>query len=268
MGAPGGCRVLNVAHRGASSVAPPNTLAAVLKAHELGADGIEFDVRLSADGLPVVAHDATVTLPSGRAARVADLTLEVLKGIDVGGRFGPAYRGERIPTLEELLRCASGSLLMDIELKTAEALDAGLVRATVAEVERVGTSGDVLISSFNPLALLQARRAAPHIPVALLGTRRFLRPPLLALLAALMQADALHPEHSTVGPRSVAQGRRRGLRVHTWTVDDRDEMERLIDLGVNGIITNVPGLLGQVLQARRRRKTADGGRPRTWLNTV
>ena len=260
MGSLDGGRVLNIAHRGASSAAPPNTLSAVRKAYELGADGIEFDVRLSRDGVPVVIHDATIALPAGERVRVADLTLEGLKAIDVGSKFGPAHQGEQIPTLEELLTHARGRLLLNLELKSTAILDTRLARAAAAEVQRVGLGSEMLVSSFNPFALLQTKRVAPHIPLGLLGSRAFPRPPLLSLLGLLLTVKAVHPEHTTVDPLCVTRARRRGMRVHTWTVDDPAEMRRLIDLGVNGIITNVPDVLGELLQTTQERRGASAQR--------
>jgi glycerophosphoryl diester phosphodiesterase len=274
MAASGDRRVLNVAHRGASSVAPPNTLSAVRRAYELGADGVEFDVRLSRDRVPVVIHDATVPLARGGKARVADLTLRELKEIDVGSQFASAFRGERIPTLQELLTSARGHLLLNVELKTAGLLDTALVRATVTEIRHLRMEGSVLISSFNPLAVLQAKGAAPEIPAGLLGARRLGRLSVLVMLARLARIEAVHPEHTSVDSSSSARARKHGLRLHTWTVDDSEEMRRLIDLGVDGIITNFPQVLQGILHApspksRTSSKGAIDGRAgpvRSWLN--
>ena len=100
-------RVLNIAHRGASRVAPANTLAAFEKAAELGADGIELDVHLSADGVPVVIHDFTVDATTDGSGRVGDLTLTRLKELDAGSSFSLDFAGERIPTLAEVLDSVS-----------------------------------------------------------------------------------------------------------------------------------------------------------------
>ena len=141
--------VLNIAHRGASAVAPPNTLAAFSKAAELGADGIEFDVHLSADGVPVVIHDFTVDATTDGHGRVAGLTVAQLKQLDAGSAFDPAFAGERIPTLEEVLRFVGGALLLNVELKSTDLRDTGLEQAGIAQVEQHGLSHRVLRSSFN-----------------------------------------------------------------------------------------------------------------------
>jgi glycerophosphoryl diester phosphodiesterase len=241
-------RTLNIAHRGASAAAPPNTLAAFEKAIDLGADGIEFDVHLSADGVPVVIHDATVDATTDGSGQVAEMTLAQLKQLDAGSRFAPAFAGERIPTLEEVLETMGSRLLLNVELKSTSLWDSGLERAIVAQVKRHGLDERVLFSSFNPFSLWRIKRSAPHIPIGLLYVPSLPLPLYQVLLAALVPHEACHPEHATVDARYVAWARRRGYRVNVWTVDEPDEMRRLIGLGVDGIITNVPDVLSQVLE--------------------
>ena len=241
-------RLVNIAHQGASTAAPPNTLAAFEKAVELGADGIEFDVHLSADGVPVVIHDFTVDGTTDGSGRVTDMTLAQLKQLDAGSHFDPAFAGERIPTLEEVLEAVGSRLLLDIELKCFSLRNAGLERAVIAQVERHSLSDRVLLSSFNPFSLRRAKRIAPHIPVGLLYSPRLPLPLRRAWLAPVVPHEARHPEHTMVDAHYMAWARRRGYRVNTWTVNDPDEMRRLIDLGVDGIITDVPDVLHNVLE--------------------
>ncbi len=241
-------QTLNIAHRGASAAAPPNTLAAFEKAAELGADGIEFDVHLSADGVPVVIHDATVDATTDGSGRVPEMTLAQLKQLDAGSYFDPAFAGERIPTLEEVLETMGNRLLLNVELKSTSLYDDGLERAIVAQIKRRKLDERVLFSSFNPFSLRRVKRIAPHIPVGLLYVPSLPLPLYQILLAALVPHEACHPGYTTVGARYVAWARRRGYRVNVWTVDDPDEMRRLIGLGVDGIITNVPNVLRHVLE--------------------
>jgi glycerophosphoryl diester phosphodiesterase len=238
---------LNIAHRGASAAAPANTLAAFQKAIELGADGVEFDVHLSADGVPVIIHDFTVDATTDGSGRVIDLTLAQLKQLDAGSTFDPSFAGERIPTLEEVLEALGSRLLLNIELKTTSPHDNGLEQAVIAQVERHSLSDDVLLSSFNPFSLRRAKQIAPHIPVGLLYGPELPLPLRRAWLAFLVPHEARHPKHTMVDASYMAWARRRGYRVNTWTVDDPDEMRRLINLGVDGIVTNVPDVLRSVL---------------------
>ena len=238
---------LNFAHRGASAAAPPNTLVAFEKAIELGADGIEFDVHLSADGVPVVIHDFTVDSTTDGSGRVAEMTLAQLKHLDAGSHFDRAFAGERIPTLGEVLEAVGSRLLLNIELKSTSLRDNGLEQAVIAQVEQHSLGDSVLFSSFNPLSLRRAKRLASHIPVGLLYAPDLPLPLRRAWLAPLVPHEARHPKHTMVNAHYMAWARQRGYRVNTWTVDDPDEMRRLIDLGVDGIITNVPDILCDVL---------------------
>src|SRR3989449_9458057 len=137
-------RCLVIAHRGASAAAPENTLAAFRLAADLGADGIELDVRGTADGQLVVLHDASVNRTTDGAGRVAALTLDQLRRVDAGKKFGPSFRGERIPLLSQVFEVVAGRLLVDVEIKAAgvEAGPLGLIR-------RIGMGGAGLLSSLR-----------------------------------------------------------------------------------------------------------------------
>jgi len=244
-------RPLNIAHRGASAAAPPNTLAAFRRAAELGADGIELDAHLSADGAVVVIHDFTVDSTTDGSGRVAGMTLAALKELDAGARFDPAFAGERIPTLEEVFAAVGRQLLINVELKTMSFQDSGLERRVVELVERHGLAEWVLLSSFPPAAIRRARRLAPHLPIGFLYETAPLSR-LARLLAALMPGlhpDAIHPHWTMVRPSVVHRAHRRGRRVVTWTVDEPDTMRRLTGWGVDAIITNYPDRLRAVLGA-------------------
>jgi glycerophosphoryl diester phosphodiesterase len=243
--------VLNIAHRGASAAAPPNTLAAFEKAIELGADGIEFDVQLSNDGIPVIIHDFAVDATTDGSGQVADLTLAQLRQLDAGSTFDPAFAGEHIPTLEEVLQCVGGRLLLNIELKTTSWRDNGLEQAVVAQVKQHSLGSRVLLSSFNPFSLRRAKKIAPHIPAGLLTAPNLPLPLRRAWLAFLAPHEARHPQYKMVDEHYVAWAQRRGYRVNVWTVNEPDEMRRLIGLGVDGIITDVPAVLCRVLESRQ-----------------
>ncbi|HIE39436.1 MAG TPA: glycerophosphodiester phosphodiesterase [Anaerolineae bacterium] len=242
-------RTLNIAHQGASDVAPPNTLAAFHRAAELGADGVELDVHLSADGVPVVIHDFTVDRTTNGTGRVADFPLAALKKLDAGSRFDPAFAGERIPTLEEVFEAVGRRLLINVELKAVPRENRGLEEAVVTLVERHGLRDRVLISSFDPFALRRVRRLAPHLPLGFL----YETAPLSRLARALaglmrgLQPEAIHPHWAQVRPPTVRRAHGRGRRVVAWTVDEPEVMRRLSEWGVDGIITNRPDRLREVL---------------------
>ena len=238
-------RTLNIAHRGASAVAPENTLTAFEKARELGADGIELDVRLSSDWVPVVIHNATVDATTDGSGRVAEMTIAQLKRLDAGSWFDPYFAGERIPSLEETLDAVGETLLLNIELKGEGVLGGGLARAVVDLIVQHGLGDRVILSSFNPLPLRRVQRATRRIPTALLYMSA--RLPRVGEWVTPRRHAALHPHRSILSEDHLRWIRRQDYRVHTWTVDDPDEMLRLIERGVNGIITNVPDVLHGVL---------------------
>lgn len=242
-------RPLNLAHRGASHEAPANTLAAFLLAQELGADGVELDVQLTRDGELVVIHDLAVDATTDGHGPVREKTLAELKALDAGSWFDPDFAGQRIPTLQEVVDAVGRRLLINIELKTENRRDDGLALAVVRLVEENHLADRVVISSFNPLALWRVRRLNPWIPVGMLyceGLPFFLTRPWLR---HLVRPDAMHPEWKMVDADYVRWARKRGYRVHTWTVDDPGRMWQLVEAGVDIIITNRPDLLRQVLQA-------------------
>lgn len=221
-----------IAHRGASGRFPENTLLAFQEALAAGADAIELDVQLSGDGVPVVIHDPTVDRTTGGHGAVRGMGLEALRRLDAGG-------GERIPTLAEVLEsCASVPAIVEIKHPTAS-------RAVLDLVLRMGCTDRVLVGSFDYSPLRIFRRA--HIATSAsrwesalfwaASRGRWIKPPGGYLTFTV-------PEYSgnirVVDRRFVELSARVGKPVHVWTVDDPEAARRFWDLGVSGIITNVP----------------------------
>lgn len=229
-------RPLIIGHRGASADAPENTLAAFALALEQNADGIEFDVQLSRDGVPVIMHDDTVDRTTNGAGRVSDLTLAELRQLTIAG-------DQSIPTLDELFEMFGRRTLYNIELKGLKINDGGLSAAVANAIENHQVAECALISSFSPFFVRAARRHLPRsVPVAHLRER-----PSTRIFHRFVHAEADHPLHTLVNEELMEWARRRGVRVNAWTVDDPIEAQRLIRLGVHGIITNRPGALRQEL---------------------
>jgi glycerophosphoryl diester phosphodiesterase len=236
-------RPLNLGHRGASQAAPENTLAAYQRARELGADGVELDVMLSADGEVVVRHDWELERTTNGSGRVKDHTLAQLKTLDAGSWFAPEFAGEHIPTLREVCAWAGLDMLLDIELKSVDVGDNGLERKVIPIVQEFGLEQRVVLSSFNPFALRRVKAIQPTLHTGLLYaadlpiylSRAWLRP--------LARPDALHPEFNMLSDAYLRWARGKGCRVNVWTPDEPDQFRRLIALGVDAIITNRPGVL-------------------------
>jgi glycerophosphoryl diester phosphodiesterase len=240
-------RVLNFAHRGASHDAPANTLAAFRLAREMGADGVELDVQASKDGEAVVIHDFTVDATTDGEGAVKDKTLAELKELDAGSWFDARFAGERIPTLQEVIVEIGHQLLLNIELKVKAFGNASLVAEVVRLIEDHNLVHRAIASSFNPLALRRVKRLNPRICTGLLYYFDLPAHLIRTLLLLLADPDALHPEKHLVTQEYTTWAKERGYRVNAWTVDEPAEMKRLIALGVDGIITNRPDVLREIL---------------------
>jgi glycerophosphoryl diester phosphodiesterase len=233
--------VLTIAHRGASGDFPENTLAAFAAAIRAGADMCELDVQRTADGALAVIHDDTVDRTTDGHGRVDALTLAAIKRLDAGRWYDAPFTGERVPTLQEVFDLTAGQCGLNIELKAKGVAEqiCGLIRERAAE-------GTAMVSSFDWAELAEVRRIAPAIRIGLLADRA---PARLIDTAERMNAWAINPDRKLVAPRLCATAHRRTLQVYTWTVDDPDEMRRLIGAGVDGIMTNHPELLRAVLES-------------------
>jgi glycerophosphoryl diester phosphodiesterase len=229
-------------------------MAAYRKARELGAPGIELDVHICATGELVVAHDDsfTRTAPSGANAggrNIENLSLTEIRAIDVGSFFGPGFSGERPPLLAEVLEEFCPALYVDIELKTRKTRDDPLPAATAKLLKSLGTRVEqgLTISSFNPFSLRAFKKAAPHIPTAVIWCDDPEVPWVLRRGAGcfIARCDYAKPGHRQV--TGFSRFRIAGLAgrpLVPWTVDDPILAERLLGLGCRGLITNRPQDLG------------------------
>lgn len=227
-----------IAHRGASAAAPENTLAAFRRAREEGARWIECDVKLTADGRPVVLHDDTLDRTTDGAGPVADAPLEVIGALDAGGWFAESFRGEPVPTLEEMLDLlADLGLGANIEIKPCPGRERETAEVVARVVAAQGRDVPVLFSSFSRESLAAAREAAPAIPRGLLveGLPEDWRP-----AAESLDVVALHVDHGPLQADQVAAMHAAGYRVLAWTVNGEAEARRLTEWGVNTVITDVP----------------------------
>ena len=270
-------RVLNYAHQGGAREAPSSTLLALRQAVAAGADGLELDVHATADGELVVCHDATVDRTTGGVGAIATLSVAEVQQLDNAYWWVPGevvapgrpdheyiHRGRapedhdlRIATLREVLEAWPGVFLnLDIKqtapaVKPYEAALAGVLR-------EYGRQDDVIVASFNDAATAAFAAVAPEIPTSAgtLATAAFWQavqqqaePPAIGHVA--LQVPAAYEAITIVDERFVACAHRHGLAVHVWTIDEPDERQRLIDLGVAGIMSDRPPVLEGVLQAAR-----------------
>jgi glycerophosphoryl diester phosphodiesterase len=235
---------LVVAHRGASVEYPENTLPSFEGALKAGADVVETDVRLTADGVPVVFHDGEVSRTTDGHGFVHELTLAEIKALDASAE-GP--RAE-IPTLREVLELVSGRAGVNLEIKNLPgepAFDSpreATVQAALKELDVVGFRGQVLVSSFNWLTIERSRRLAPDIPTGFL-TVRAIDPRACVVYAAEAGHEFVLPEVPALlaaGAEFVREAHSSGLRVGTWTVDDPESLRTLFSWGVDAVASNDP----------------------------
>jgi glycerophosphoryl diester phosphodiesterase len=238
---------LIIAHRGASALAPENTMAAFRAALEMKADAIELDAKLSADGVIVVHHDSTLDRTTSGSGPLRSLSAEELRALDAGSSFGAAFAGERIPTLEEVFQELGESLLINVELTNyATPLD-DLPERAVSLVRGYRLEERVLFSSFNPIAIRRTKSIAPEIPIGLLLLP--LEPGWVrGLLRAATPYDALHPQQGLATIDLVAREHAKDKPINVWTVNDPERMRELLKLGVDGLITDVPDVAREALR--------------------
>ena len=234
------------AHRGASARAPENTIAAFELALTHQADAIELDVKLSADGYVVVMHDATVDLTTDGKGRVRDLPLAELKALDAGSRFSDQFKGEKVPTLEEVFEALGKRTFINVELTNYNSSRDSLVETVCMLVKKHKMQKRVLFSSFLASNLSKARNFLPGVPRGLLALNGLLGVWARSFGFAFGKYDALHPNLKDMTQQEAMRVHRLKRRVHVWTVNDPQDMRRLFHWGVDGIFTDDPELAVRV----------------------
>jgi len=244
-----------VAHRGASSTRPENTIPSFEEAIRLGAGIVEFDVRLSRDRVPVVIHDAAVDRTTDGTGPVHELTAEELSSLNAGTAAEPTP----LPTLAEVLRCTSGRTAIAVEIKNIpgepafEPTREPIVEAVHAELERQGFDGAVLVVSFNPSSIAASKSVAPDVPTGFLTTDLIEPREALAFAASAGHDMVLPGTRASIpaGPSFVDEAHAAGLLLGTWTVDDPQTFEMLLERGFDAVASNDPEMALAVLAEHR-----------------
>lgn len=229
-------------HRGVPGLEPENTMASFHRAVELGADGLELDLRLSRDGHFMVMHDASLGRTSSGRGWVHLRSRAYLRRLDAGAWFRGHPTSERVPTLEEVLSELPPHLLLNLEIKAGVFSMRRWGHRLAKVLARWDAKERVLISSFSAPVLRLVRHFDGDLPLASLAEN------LERALA--VGSDALHPRASATNRTLVDRAHACGLAVHPWDADEEDELRRLIDLGVDGIITDEVARLVRLLGRR------------------
>lgn len=215
-------------HRGAAELEPENTLLSIQKAIDLSVDQIEIDVHLTRDQHLVVIHDTTVDRTTDGQGAVADFTLEEIKQLDAG-------KGERIPTLQEVIDLVRGKVVLQIELKGPDTAE-----PVVRTIEKNNIENEVLLTSFVHERLREARRLNSSLALGALWSN----PPDDACEQAVdMGAIGIHIQYKNIDAQLVQKAHAHGLLIRAWNPDTVEEIQQIIDLGVDAIGSNRPDLL-------------------------
>jgi glycerophosphoryl diester phosphodiesterase len=233
-------RPIILAHRGDSSHAPENTLPAFASALQKGADGVELDAKLTADGHVIVVHDAAVDRTTNGRGKVASFTLEAIRRLDAGSWFDSKFAGTKVPLLEEVFETVGREKLINIELTNYSTPKDGLTQKVCDLVKRHGSQNQIIFSSFFASNLKIAAQILPETPRGLLALPGL--PGAWARSFGFMFGDyqALHPHLSNVTREQIQRAHRVKRRVHVWTVNSLEEARRLMDWGADGIFTDDP----------------------------
>jgi len=234
-----------IGHRGAAGLAPENTLAAFEAGILAGADRVEFDVRRTFDDLPVVFHDLNTDrfVPGARGRTVTRHLLEEMRRIDVGAALGQAPA--LVPSLHETLEVLKGRVQLNLEVKGSGADGLRTLELSVAALEEAAIGDDTVLSSFHEPVVERMRDAAPSIARALIVDLRYTGDAVAA--ASRLGCSALHAEQRLCGESLLARCRAAGLELKAWTVNEEPAMWRLMDLGIDGIVSDHPD---RVVRAR------------------
>lgn len=250
---------LIIAHRGASAIAPENTLAAFKKAIETGAEGIEFDVRLSKDGEAVVFHDADLKRIARRDEKIIDFSIEELQKIDAGSWFNRAFpkladerfEFETIPALKDVLNLLSDFRgLIYIELKCKDREVEPLAKAVCREIGASHLLPQIIVKSFRLRVIPEIRRLCEGVTTAALFAPKFKtmlrKEKYLLKFAQVLCADQISLHYSLVSKKFMKKAEKKEMPVAVWTVDNPRFLKRAFELGINAVITNDPAKLLEI----------------------
>ncbi|MCI0357739.1 MAG: glycerophosphodiester phosphodiesterase [Planctomycetaceae bacterium] len=235
------------AHRAGAAKAPENTLAALRQAIADGADLAEIDVQTTRDGELVILHDGDLARLAGDPRRVEELTLSELRQLDIGRWHDPSFAGERVATLGEMIALAKGRIRLNVELKYNRD-DPALAAKVLQLLRSEGVLDQCVITSLEHSAIREVKRLAPDVRAGLIVTKSIGDP-------ADVDADFLSLNQDAVSPRLLYRAHSRGKQVHVWTVNDRPSMERMVEMGVDSLITDHPA---QAVELRRARAALSG----------
>ena len=237
-----------MAHRGASTEAPENTMAAFQKAIDDMADYIELDVQLTNNGEVIVMHDSNAYRTTGVDANIVNMTYKEVKTLDAGSWFSDEYVGENVPSLKEVLELTQGKIKLNIELKPADNGTA-LAKNTVRIIEKYNMVNDCVITSFSESALKAVKTYNQEIKVGYILSAAY------GDFYDMKNVDFFSVNAAFLSKRTIDAIHNSGKRVYAWTVNNKESIKNLTNKGVDGIITDNPVLARETIYSRDTSET-------------
>lgn len=233
-------------HRGARGYAPENTLPSFSLAREMGVDGVELDVHLSRDGEVIVIHDATLNRTTNGDGAVSTLTLNELRKLDAGVKFGDKWRGTRIPTLDEVFTLMGRSIKYKVEIKRGSDHYPGIERKVIELVRRHKVDAQIISFDFDALETIRKLDGEVSIGLIFVGRIRWFIEP-----AKKLGAQWLHAAYELIDEKGIKEAHANGLMVGSWTVNDEQDAKRLADMGVDDITSDYPDKIIKALRGAK-----------------
>ena len=235
------------AHRGASGYAPENTLTAIKKAIEMKADGIEIDIQLTKDGKIVVIHDWKVDRTTTGRGFVYELDLDYIRSLDAGQWYTKDFIGEVVPTLEEVLDILPSDMMLNIEIKDIARKHSNIEEKMLEVLRKYPEKFDnVIVSSFHHDKIRKLQELEPKLKLALLTNSEFIEIEKYLSTNGL-NSYSYHPEINLISKEDVEILHKKGIKVFVWTVNKEEDLAYLVKLGVDGVITNYPDIMKELL---------------------
>ncbi len=237
-----------MAHRGASTDTPENTMAAFQKAIDDMADYIELDVQLTSDGEVIVMHDSNAYRTTGVDENIANMTYREVRRLDAGSWYSDEYKGEKVPSLREVLELTQGKIKLNIELKPADNGE-NLARKTVALIEKYNMEDDCVITSFSSTALSAVKSSNENIKVGYILSAAY------GDYYDMKNIDFFSVNAAFLSKRTIDAIHNSGKQVYAWTVNNKDSIKNLTNKGVDGVITDNPVLARETIYSRDTSET-------------
>ena len=237
-----------IGHRGDRAYAPENTVPSFEKGIKCKANMIEFDIRLTKDGYIVIMHDATVDRTTNGTGLISQLTLKQIKDLDAGTWFSPKFKGIKVPTLEEAIASIKGRAKFDIEIKKEPYSNETIEEKLVEEIFKNNILDDTVVISFNFSSLEKVKEIEPRVQIGFLFSRNYdFEQGLREILH--IKGEAVHPEYHLLNTHLVSEAHKEGILVRPWNTNDKEEMNKLIKMGVDGIGTDFPDILRSLVES-------------------